>query len=216
MTVEIVAGAARGLQAAGPARVISSFIRAPAGAPPLMPESSSPDLLFQDAEQLASDFSLFPRSSNPSVPHNIEGLVSERRIRQRLRELRHLSVDEYVHEAVAPSEDPSRPGVRPLLKLLGWRILRELERGPLYAAEVVLEIDGAKRKIGLLAQDRSQNNGAWGPEHHLRAVQVARELATQLTPIVTLIDTPGLDDNVYIGRLRIFLYIPLRYIPMGP
>ena len=153
------------------------------------------DSLFQDAEQLASDFSLFPRSSNPAVPHHIEGLVSQRRARQRLRELRKLGVDEYVQETVSPAEDPTRPGVRTLLKELGWRVLRELERGPLYSAEVVLEINGEKRKVGVIAQDRAQNNGAWLPEHHLRAVRTARELATQLTPIVTFIDTPGAVAN---------------------
>ena len=156
-----------------------------------MARSDSPDLLFQNAEQLASDFSLFPRSSNPSVPHNLKGLVSDRRVRERLRVLRQLGVDEYVSETVAPAEDLNRPGIRITLKRLGWQIRREATYGPLYTGEVVLEIGGEKRWVGLLAQDRSRNNGAWMPEHHLQAVQVVRRLALQLTPIVTFIDTPG-------------------------
>ena len=155
------------------------------------PQAPVSDALFRDAERLAFDFSLFPRSSNPSVPQNIEGIVPEWQVRQHLRRLRELGVDEYVRETVAPAEDPSRPGIRKAIEQLGWRTLRELERGPLYAAEVVLEIGGEKRKVGILAQDRSRNNGAWMPEHHLRAVRVVREFAVQLTPIVTFMDTPG-------------------------
>ncbi len=156
-----------------------------------MPRPHAPDLLFQDAEQLASDFSLFPRSSNPSVPHNLRGLVSERKIRERLGELRRLGVDEYVRETVAPAEDLSRPGVRAAFKRLGWRVHQEATYGPLYTGEVVLDIGGEKRRVGLLAQDRSRNNGAWMPEHHSRAVQVVRRLALELTPVVAFIDTPG-------------------------
>ena len=156
-----------------------------------MPRLHSPDVLFQDAEQLASDFSLFPRLSNPSVPHNLQGLVSERRVRERLQELRRLAVDEYVRESVAPAEDLDRSGIRTALKHLGWRVHREATFGPLYTAEVVLEIGSERRRVGLLAQDRSRHNGAWMPEHHLQAVQVVRRLALQLTPIVTFIDTPG-------------------------
>ena len=157
----------------------------------LRPETPVLDALFRDAERSAFDFSLFPRSSNPSVPHNLEGLVPEREVRRQLRQLRELSVDEYVRASVAPAEDPSRPGIREAIDHLSWRVLRELERGPLYAAEVVLEIRGEKRKVGIIAQDRSLNNGAWMPEHHLRAVRVVREFALQLTPIVTFMDTPG-------------------------
>ena len=158
------------------------------------------DSLFVDAERLASDFSLFPRSSNPAVPHNIEGLISEERIQQRLDELRDLAVDEYVLETVAPVEDPARPGVRSLVKLLGWEILREMETGPLYAAEMQVEFGGTVRHIGLLAQDRRRNNGAWLPKNHRQAVEVVRELATHLVPIVTLIDTPGAEASAEANR----------------
>ena len=161
--------------------------------PGSLDQSQAPlsDALFRDAERLASDFSLFPRSSNPSVPQNLEGLVPEEQVRRRLRKLRQLGVDEYVQETVAPAENPSRPGIPGAIRQLRWRVLRELGRGPLYAAEVVLEIAGEDRKVGILAQDRGRNNGAWGPEDHLRAVEVAREFALQLTPIVTFMDTPG-------------------------
>ena len=156
-----------------------------------MPRPHSPDSLFQDAEQLASDFSLFPRSSNPSVPHNLQGLVSEGKVRECLRELRRLSVDDYVRQTVAPAEDLNRPGIRTALKRLGWPVHREATYGPLFTGEVVLQVGGEKRTVGLLAQDRSRSNGAWMPEHHLQAVKFVRRLALQLRPIVTFIDTPG-------------------------
>lgn len=158
---------------------------------PLTPPTQTADSLFQNAEQLASDFSLFPRSSNPSVPRHIEGVVLDADVRRRLKELRALGVDEYVRETIAPAEDTARPGIRAALNTLGWQPLREVKRGPLYAAEVILEIGGEKRQVGLLAQDRDRNNGAWAPEHHLSAVSVVRRMALQLIPIVTFIDTPG-------------------------
>ena len=125
------------------------------------------------------------------MPHNIQGLVSERLAHERLQKLRQLDIDEYVVATVAPAENPSRAGIRVAIDQLRWPIIRELARGPLYAVEVLLTIAGEERKVGLLAQDRTHNNGAWMPEQHLQAVQVAREFALQLTPIVTFIDTPG-------------------------
>jgi len=149
------------------------------------------DALFLDTERAISGFSLFPRSSNPSVPQNIQGLVSERLVHERLQNLRQLDVDEYVLATVAPAENPSRTGIRVAINQLRWPVVRELARGPLYAVEVLLTIAGEQRKVGLLAQDRSHNNGAWMPEQHLQAVQIAREFALQSTPVVTFIDTPG-------------------------
>lgn len=153
------------------------------------------DRLFQSAERLASDFSLFPNAENPSVPHNLEGLLTEKAIKRRAEQLRKLTVDRYVHETVAPVEDPTRPSARVVLRRLPWVVLREIEDGPLYASEVRVEIDGQRRRIGFLAQDRSRNNGAWGPEHHQLAVDVVREFAEHSLPIVCLIDTPGAVAN---------------------
>ena len=117
--------------------------------------------------------------------------MSNRRVQQQLQKLRKLDVDEYVRATVAPAENPSRAGVRTAVDALGWPISRELARGPLYAVEVLLTIADEERKVGILAQDRTHNNGAWMPEQHVLAVRIAREFATQLTPVVTFIDTPG-------------------------
>ena len=125
------------------------------------------------------------------MPHNLRGLVSEGKVRECLRELRRLGVDEYVRETVAPAEARHRPGIRSTLKRLGWPVQRAATHGPLFTGEVVLEIGGEQRTVGLLAQDRSRNNGAWMPEHHLQAVKSVRRFALQLRPIVTFIDTPG-------------------------
>ena len=153
------------------------------------------DRLFQSAERLASDFSLFPNESNPSVPHHLEGLLSEAAIQERLERLALLNVDEYVHETVAPVEDPTRTSARAVLRRLPWTRLREIEEGPVYAAEVRVEINGTRRRIGLLAQDRSRNNGAWGPDHHAVAVDIVREFATHSVPVVCFIDTPGAEAS---------------------
>ncbi|REJ86115.1 MAG: ATP-grasp domain-containing protein [Acidobacteria bacterium] len=158
------------------------------------------DTLFLEAERLASETSLFPDPAPRSRPSTIEGLVSSADIRRRLSNLRKLSVDEYVRQTVAPVEDPSRPSVRTTLKRLGWRVERELESGPLYAAEAILETRDQTRRIGLLVQDRSQRNGAWMPEHHEAAVRVVRDLAVRAIPIVTFIDTPGADAGSEANR----------------
>ena len=91
-------------------------------------------------------------------------------------------------------------GVRAVLKRLGWQTIRELEEGPLYAAEVRVTFGGGLRRLGLLAQDRTQNNGVWMPEHHRRAVEVIRDLAVHSVPIVTFIDTPGADSGELANR----------------
>ncbi len=157
--------------------------------------ASRRDRLFQSAESLASDFSLFPNENNPSVPQHLEGLISEAAIQERLEQLAELNVDEYVLETVAPVEDPTRTSARAVLRRLPWTRLREIEEGPVYAAEVRVEINGNRRRIGLLAQDRSRNNGAWGPEHHAIAVDIVREFATHSIPVVCFIDTPGAEAS---------------------
>ncbi len=158
------------------------------------------DALFESAEQLASDFSLFPKGSHSTSFRRLDGLVDPGDVRRHIQYLRSLAVDEYVERCVQPSEDPVRPGVRQVLARLGWQTIRELEFGPLYAAEVRVTLDGSQRRLGVLAQDRSQSNGAWLPEHHARAVEVIRDLAVHSVPIVSFIDTPGADSTEAANR----------------
>ncbi|MEM6701832.1 MAG: biotin carboxylase N-terminal domain-containing protein [Acidobacteriota bacterium] len=165
-----------------------------------MVEPRVTDALFESAEQLASDFSLFPQSTDTARFAPIEGLIAPEDARRQIQVLRSLAVDEYVERCVLPSEDPGRAGVRAIVRRLGWQTIRELEFGPLYGAEVRATVAGQQRRIGVLAQDRTQNNGAWLPEHHLRAVEVIRDLAVHSVPIVTFIDTPGADSGEIANR----------------
>ncbi len=157
-----------------------------------MSKSVTPgDALFLRAEQMALDFSLFPKREDPAA--HIEGLLPQFTIRQRVQELDALDVDAYIRETVSPSEDKSRVDARQILRRLKVQTLVQGEEGPLYWAEVILESDGRERRIGVLAQNRSENFGVWMPKHHRSAVRAIRGFTQRRLPIVTFIDTPGAD-----------------------
>ena len=118
-----------------------------------------------------------------------------------MRELRYLDVDSYVAAAVYPSEDPNRPGARWVIRRMRGEILREVDIGPLYAVEMLLDFgDGTSRRVGILAQERRRNSGVWMPEHHVRAVEIIRQFAGRAMPVVTFIDTPGADAGEIANR----------------
>ena len=152
---------------------------------------STGDALFLQAEQMAHDFSLFPRREDPAT--HIEGLLPKYAIQRRVRELEALDVDAYIRETVQPSEAKDRLDAHKIIRRLKPEILVEVEDGPLYWAEVILEHEGRQRRVGVLAQNRSQNNGAWMPVHHRNAVKAIRSFTQRRLPIVTFIDTPGAD-----------------------
>ncbi len=167
------------------------------------PSRGAVDPLFRDAEQRARAFSLFPESRDPHVAAGsgrIGGLISKRRIRQTLKRLAGLEVDEYVRRTVAPAEDPSRVGTRAVLAATSWDLVEERHHGPLYAAVFEAGIDGHTRRFGVLAQERSVQNGVWTPEHHGLAVDVIRSWAARNLPIVALMDTPGADAGEMANR----------------
>lgn len=149
------------------------------------------DPLFLRAEQMAHDFSLFPRREDPAT--RIEGLLPKYEIQKRVRELEGLDVDAYIRETVAPSEDKGRMDARTVLRRMKFQPLVQGEQGPLYWAEGTLEDDGRERRIGVLVQNRAENNGVWMPEHHRAAVRAIRGFTQRRVPIVTFIDTPGAD-----------------------
>lgn len=157
-----------------------------------MPKDSGIDQLFLRAEQLAKDFSLFP-SVDSSIQKHVQGLLDEDVVNKTIDELRELDVDEYIKRTVSPSEEKSRPGSRWILKRLDLQILREVEHGPLYACEALIDFGETRRRVGFLVQERGVNNGVWGPKDHLKAVEVVREFSQYSIPIVTMIDTPGAD-----------------------
>lgn len=151
------------------------------------------DQLFQIAEKLSQDFSLFPHDSEHPASPVIQGLLSQNEIDEKLASLPNLDIDSYIEEVVSPSESSQRINARQLVHKLTNRIITEQEEGPLYIAEVELDFGHKFRRVGFLCQNREHNNGAWMPEHHKRAVRAVRQFAKHSMPIVTLIDTPGAD-----------------------
>ncbi len=161
------------------------------------------DPLFREAEERAAEFSLLPDSHDSRLGRGaarFQGLISERRIRRTLESLRALEVDEYVRRTVAPAEDPGRMGARAVLEATRWDLVSERRHGPLFACEVEARIDGLRRRFGVLAQERSVQNGVWMPEHHELAVEIIRSFADRNLPIVALMDTPGADAGEIANR----------------
>ena len=153
-------------------------------------EPASIDKLYQNAESLAQDFSLFPRKEPASV---INGLLTEQQIEIKLDLFRNMEVDAYIEATVAPTEESTRPGSREIIKALDVPILREQSDGPLYACELELDFYGSTRIVGFITQDRAHATGVWGPQHHEAAARIASDFAIRSLPIVTFMDTPGAD-----------------------
>ena len=152
------------------------------------------DQLFQIAEKLSQDFSLFPDQEDKTTPY-IQGLVSRQKVDQTLGELQDMGIDQYIETVVSPSESSQRLNARQLIHNLTNKFISETEYGPLYVAEVELDFQGRYRRIGFIAQNRAERNGAWLPEHHKQAVLAMRGFSKHAIPIVTLMDTPGADAS---------------------
>ena len=151
------------------------------------------DPLFQIAEKLSADFSLFPEYETNAVDHKVRGLISPEQCDIRLEKLRKLNIDDYIEQVVAPSENTQRPDAKSIVQELVVRIITEVEDGPLYCAEADVDFGGNLRRVGFICQSRAHSNGAWGPTHHNRAAQQARNYSRRALPIITFIDTPGAD-----------------------
>ncbi len=156
-------------------------------------KSPTIDQLFITAEKLAKDFSIFPNKDNLSISHHINGLLSEVEIDRKLEELQRLDVDEYIEQVVLPTESQNRLSARAIIGQLGYRIISEQSNGPFYTAEAEVDFNGRFRRVGFICQDRSSNNGAWMPEHHLAACKAVHRYAALSIPIVAFVDTPGAD-----------------------
>lgn len=152
------------------------------------------DQLFQIAEKLSQDFSLFPPQDDQNTPY-IQGLLSQKQIDEKVAYLAGLDIDSYIQEVVSPSESSQRLNARQLVHKLTTRFIFEEEFGPLYIAEVELHFGTGFRRIGFIGQNRAERNGAWLPEHHKQAVHAMRNFAKHSIPIVTLMDTPGADAS---------------------
>ncbi|WP_372880769.1 biotin carboxylase N-terminal domain-containing protein [Psychromonas sp.] len=151
------------------------------------------DPLFLHAEHIAKDFSLFPDNSLPSNTEGLEGLIDRKRIKSNLSIIKDLDVDAYIARTVQPAEDNKRPSAKTIIAGFNGKIVTEKSNGAFYSAEMELDFGGYTRRIGIIAQERTSNNGAWMPEHHLAASKAIRKFADLSLPIVYLIDTPGAD-----------------------
>ena len=152
-----------------------------------------PDELFISAEKIAKDFTLFSGDEEFVISRHVEGLLSEDDVDGSLSSIAEMSVDEYIASTVQAAEDPSRPAVREILKSFNARIIRELSQGAFYSAEMEVDFGDNFRRIGVIGQDRTSNNGAWMPDQHDMACEAAHNFAEMGLPIVCLMDTPGAD-----------------------
>lgn len=154
------------------------------------------DRLYLIAEGLAKDFSLFP-SSQRSEP--VAGLLTRRQVARRRSTLANLDIDSYIESVVSPAEDPGRTPAPEIIRQLG-KVVEEHSEGSFYSAIVELPFAEEARLIGLIAQDRSVQNGAWMPEHHLLAAEFVGRCSRRSMPIVTFMDTPGADAGEEANR----------------
>ncbi|MEM7360704.1 MAG: biotin carboxylase N-terminal domain-containing protein [Pseudomonadota bacterium] len=149
--------------------------------------------LFADIEHRAKNLSLDGNKHPFDWHQNIDGLLSKKEIAAVRDELKSLDVDDYVARVLDPAESTSRPSTKAILSKFKGKIHSEFDLGPLYSVDITLQTKTGERRIAFIAQNRSINNGVWGPEHHLEACRLVEEYGSRSIPIVTLMDTPGAD-----------------------
>ncbi|MCP5182681.1 MAG: ATP-grasp domain-containing protein [Pseudomonadales bacterium] len=150
------------------------------------------DRLYLIAESLAHDGSLFPAVS--SGQGAVQGLLKDDAILRRCRALANMDVDSYIESVITPAEDSQRVSAPEIIRRLG-RVRREEADGPYYSATIEMDFGGEIRPVGFIAQDRSVENGMWGPRHHRAAAERIAYHARRRTPIVNFMDTPGADSR---------------------
>ena len=157
------------------------------------------DRLFVIAERLAQDFSLFP-DPDAGADGSMRGLLAAPEVARRRTALANMDVDSYIEAVIAAAQDPRRAAAPAIIRRLGDEVSLEASDGPFYAACVRMDFDGDARLVGFIAQDRSVNNGVWGPAHHAAAAQRIEECSRRSIPIVSLMDTPGADAGADANR----------------
>src|SRR5690554_5163988 len=85
------------------------------------------DQLFQVAEQLSANFSLFPEYEDNAVDHRVKGLVSPQACDNRLEQLTSLDIDSYIEQVVTPSENSARTSAKEVVKHLVIKTITEYE-----------------------------------------------------------------------------------------
>ena len=154
------------------------------------------DRLYQIAESLAQEFSLFPSVAREDA---LPGLFKRAQISRRTKRLRNLDIDSYIEAVVAPAESKTRTPAPEVIRQLGT-VRSEDSQGPFYAATVEMDFNGYARLVGFIAQDRSVENGVWAPRHHLEAARHLERWAKRRMAVVTFMDTPGADAREEANR----------------
>ena len=152
-------------------------------------QNSEGDRLYLIAESLAQEFSLFPSVAREDA---LPGLFKRAQIARRTKRLKNLDIDSYIEAVVTPAESSTRTPAPEAIRPLGT-VQSEESDGPFYAATLEMDFAGDARLVGFIAQDRSADNGVWGPQHHLKAARYLERWAKRRIPIVTFMDTPGAD-----------------------
>ena len=152
-------------------------------------QNSEGDRLYLIAESLAQEFSLFPSVAREDA---LPGLFKRAQIARRTKRLKNLDIDSYIEAVVTPAESSTRTPAPEAIRPLGT-VQSEESDGPFYAATLEMDFAGDARQVGFIAQDRSADNGVWGPQHHLKAARYLERWAKRRIPIVTFMDTPGAD-----------------------
>ena len=152
-------------------------------------QNSEGDRLYLIAESLAQEFSLFPSVAREDA---LPGLFKRAQIARRTKRLKNLDIDSYIEAVVIPAESSTRTPAPEAIRPLG-AVQSEESDGPFYAATLEMDFAGDARLVGFIAQDRSADNGVWGPQHHLKAARYLERWAKRRIPIVTFMDTPGAD-----------------------
>ena len=153
-------------------------------------ENSAVGDLYLIAENLAQDSSLVPEAEREFDPP-LRGVLSEAEVLRQAEVLDNMDIDSYIEAVVASAEDPKRIPAPEVIRRLGDVVSEDRDGPYFYAAEVIMDFDGAPRRVGFIAQNRAVRSGEWMPEHHLKAANSIVEYANRSIPIVSLMDTPG-------------------------
>ncbi|MCD8532810.1 MAG: hypothetical protein LRY66_16005, partial [Saccharospirillaceae bacterium] len=124
------------------------------------------DQLFQKAEQLSADFSLFPEYEDNAVDHSVRGLISPERCEAELERLRGLNIDNYIEQIVAPSESNSRMGAKAVVQYLVLRIIPKWKTAR-YTAPKPIWTSVVMSAASVLSARTVEHANAYGSlEHH--------------------------------------------------
>ena len=135
------------------------------------------------------------KTASLSVTLDDASFLTQGQIKKLNKELKSLSVDEYIQKTIEQIEQKKRNSAKTVIDKMSGRVIKRYDQGSLYAVEKEIHYKGRIRRVGIIAQNKDVNNGVWSPKHHRQAQDIAREFCDHSIPIVTFIDTPGADAS---------------------